>query len=313
VSGPRIAVVVASHGRAERLEAMLGCLAAQTVGTESFELVVVDDGSPDATPQVLARAAEHLPLTVLTNAEPAGPSVARDDGWRATTAPLVAFTDDDCEPAPDWLEALLAAHDAHPDAVLQGRTDPLEREAHLLAFPNARTQRVTRRGPYYQACNIAYPRAWLERVDGFDRTFGWGGEDADLAWRVIEAGAEVEWVPEARVEHAVVQVGPGAMLRLALKWGESMRTYARHPGMRAEGLVWGVFWRPSHMLLLQALVGCALARRHPALLLLAYPYLRHLEKRWGESPEFAPVLLAQDAFEVYAITRGAIRHRTFVI
>ena len=308
---PSVAVVVASHGRAERLERLLAALAAQT--HRDFELVVVDDGSPDDTPGVLARGGEALPLTVLRNATAQGPSVARDRGWRATSAPLVAFTDDDCEPAPDWLAALLAATAAHPRAVLQGRTDPAAAEAHLLEHPNARTQRVLRKGPWYQACNIAYPREWLERVDGFDRTFGWGGEDADLAWRCIEAGAEVVWVPEARVEHAVTQIGPGATLRMALKWGESMRTYKRHPGMRAEGLVWGLFWRPSHQLLLQALLGAALARRHPATLLLAYPYLRHLEQRWGSSPEWAPLLAAQDAFELYAIVRGAVRHRVVVL
>lgn len=313
MSAPRVAVVIATHNRAERLRATLGCLAAQTVGRDAFELVVVDDASSDDTPQVLDAAKAELALTVLRNAESAGPSVARDDGWRASSAPLVAFTDDDCEPAPDWLAALLAAHEAQPDAVLQGKTEPLAREAHLLAYPNARTQRVLRRGPYYQACNIAYPRAWLERVDGFDRTFGWGGEDADLAWRVIEAGAEVAWVPEARVEHAVTLLGPGAVLRLALKWGESMRTYARHPAMRADGLVWGVFWRPSHMLALQTLLGFLLARRNPAFMLLAWPYLKLLERRWGDSPEYAPVLVAQDAFEIYAVVRGAIRHRTFVI
>lgn len=309
-----IAVVVATSNRADLLERLLEALRAQTLSRDRWELVICDDCSGDRTPVVLEAAVRRgdLPLSTLRTSAPAGPSVARDDAWRLTSAPLVAMTDDDCEPDPGWLEALLAANAREPDAVLQGMTEPRTADRALAGHPSARTQHVVRPGPFYQACNIAYPRRWLETVDGFDRSFGWGGEDADLAWRVIEAGAEVAWVPEARVEHAVNLLGPGEMLRLALVWGESMRVHARHRGLRSQ-LLWGIFWRASHQLLIQALLGAALARRHPAFLLLGWPYLKHLERRLDGSHEWAPVLVASDALELFSVMRGAAKHRVLVL
>ncbi len=305
----RIAVVLATHDRRDRLAALLESLRAQTV--EDFAVVVVDDASEDGTPDLLA-SAEGLQLHVIRHDTSVGPSVARDDGWRAVDAELIAFTDDDCEVAPDWLERLLAAHAEHPGAILQGATEPIERERGRLG-PNARTQIVRKAGPRFQCCNIAYPRAVLEHVDGFDRTYGWGGEDADLAWRAIEAGTPVRWVPSAKVQHAVNLSGPGALLRSAGKFGGAMRLYRRHPQLREEDLVWGLFWKPSHQLLLQALAGAVLSRRHPAALLLAYPYLKHLERRWADAPQWAPLLVAYDILETLHTVRGAVEHRTIVI
>src|SRR3954451_19061576 len=107
-----ISVVVATHNRATRLRALLDALASQTLPAEKFEVVVVDDGSRDDTPAVLARAAAAIdggPRTVvLTQPVAGGPAAARNRGWRAASAPLVAFTDDDCRPTATWLEALIA-------------------------------------------------------------------------------------------------------------------------------------------------------------------------------------------------------------
>src|SRR3954452_3482097 len=102
---PRVTVVAATHNRARRLEALLASLAEQTIGTEAFEVVIVDDASQDDTPAVLERAlAGPLDLRVLRQAEGGGQAAARNAGWRAATAPVVAFTDDDCVCARDWLE-----------------------------------------------------------------------------------------------------------------------------------------------------------------------------------------------------------------
>ncbi len=273
-----VAVVVCTRNRPERLANLLRALDAQT--HRDFELRVVEDnGEP-----------------------PLGPSVARDDGWRATSAPLVAFTDDDCEPAPDWLAQLVAAHERQPDAVLQGATEPLAREAHLLEHPRARTQVVRQLGPYYQCCNIAYPRAVLEQVGGFARDWPWGGEDADLAWRAQEAGAPFAWVPGARVEHAVTVPTPLEYLCGAAKFEPAMRLLRDHPQIRPLVLDHGVLWKRSHAKPLLAAAGVLLARRHPAALLLAAPLLRG-----------GAVQAAYDVLETASTLRGAISNRTFVI
>ena len=90
---------------------------------------------------------------------------------------------------PGWARAMLDAHRANPDAVLQGRTEPHPGEAPKQdAF--SRSRAVTRLDWNYPTCNIAYPRALLERLGGFDEAYRFASaEDTDLGWRAREAGS----------------------------------------------------------------------------------------------------------------------------
>src|SRR5688572_297385 len=101
---PAVSVVIPTHNRAGRLAAQLESLRAQT--TRDFEVIVVDDGSRDGTPEVLAAqiARGGFDLRAIRHDAPQGPATARNAGWQAARAPLVAFTDDDCISHPGWLE-----------------------------------------------------------------------------------------------------------------------------------------------------------------------------------------------------------------
>jgi len=314
-------VVLATHNRSRRLAALLASLREQTVGTGTFQVIVVDDGSGDDTPAVLAAEAAHgvLDLVVLRNETASGPAVARDAGWRAGKGELVAFTDDDCVLSPGWLGALAEAWNGRPDVLVQGRTDPISDELEAEG-PFSRTLRVRSLGPNYQTCNVAYPRHLLERVDGFDtETFTVpGGEDADLAWRCFAAGAEAVFAPDAQAHHAVHQLGPVGKLRVAWRWHETMRLYKRHPGLRAH-LTYRVFWKKSHYLLLRAAIGLALPRRwwlRPlrfwCLAPLAPSYLERARHEGGNVLA-APYFLVHDVVELAAAIRGAVRYRTLVL
>jgi len=316
-TGPRVDVVVSTRDRAVRLRALLDALGAQELAREAFTVTVVDNGSHDATPAVLAQAARdrRIDLRVLRRARGDGPAHGRDAGWRAGAAPLVAFTDDDCRPEPGWLAALLEAAGTRPAALLAGRTDPDPAELHRLA-PTARTQTVLQAGPWFPTCNIAYPRALLERVGGFDLRYGWGGEDTDLAWRAQAAGAPVAWVEGARVLHAVEDLGTLGALRLAGRWSGAMRAFAAHPHLRRSTLHHGVFWRQAHRDLLLAAAGLALAPRLPPAVALTLPWLHGARRRlWltGGSARHMPLLLAIDAIEVAAVVRGGVRYRVAVV
>ncbi len=316
---PAISVVVATHARRDRMCALLGSLSAQTLDPAEFEVVVVDDGSADGTAEMLASVDGELPFafTVLTRGEPGGPARARNDGWRAASGPLVAFTDDDCEAAPDWLERCLEAGAAKPGAIVQGRTSPNPRELQRLG-PFSVTRDVDGSGPlWFETCNIVYPRELLERLDGFDETFPEPlGEDTDLGWRALGIGAEREFVPGALVYHAVEDLGPARHLRTALLGADGVLIFRRHPQLRASALDGGFVRNQAHLRLLVALAGVVAARRRRWLALLAVPYARLLiwrARRAGAGVAVTPYLVLFDFLSLYTTGRGDLRHRVWVL
>lgn len=313
---PEISVVVATRNRARRLEALLDSIAAQR-GVDA-ETVVVDDGSDDDTPAVLARRLEAGGecLKAIRHERSRGPAAARNAGWRAARAPLVAFVDDDCVADPGWLAALAEAHRDQPEAFVQGAVEPNRAELERASvFWSSRA--VEAGDAWYATCNIAYPRALLERLGGFDETYrNPAGEDTDLAWRALEAGAESSFAPAARVEHAVHAMGVLGLVRDASRWSDMVRVAKRHPGLRRH-FAHRVFWLPSHERAFLLAAGVALARRsRGASLLLTLPYLelyrRHHSSTAGALASL-PGYLVGDAAQIAALARGSIRHRTLVL
>jgi glycosyltransferase involved in cell wall biosynthesis len=316
VSTPDVSVVMATHDRPERLTRALAALRAQTLDPDRYELIVVDDGSGPETAAVLAgesARADGAPLRVIRRDAAGGPARARNEGWRAARAPLVAFTDDDCEATPRWLEAGLAAHRAHPRSFVQGPVGPSPEEEPSIG-PFSHTVRVDHLGHGYETANIFYPRDLLERLGGFDeQAFSRaGGEDTDLAWKAIGEGIRPVWAPDARMHHAVVQLGPWRSIRKAWRWDESMLPYKRHPALRRHRYA-KVFWSPVHWWLVRALVALALPERlWPLRWWLAAPYVVHLTDR-RSGPLLAPYLIVHDAVEMAACIRGGLRYRVFIL
>jgi GT2 family glycosyltransferase len=317
VAKPDVSVVIPTRDRAARLAAALAALRAQTLEPDRFEIVVVDDGSTDGTAQVLGGQPDGAPRVASVRLEGRGPAAARNAGWRAARAPLVAFTDDDCEADAGWLEELLEAHAENPGAILQGVTKPIPREAELLRRPFTRTRRIEGPSPWFATCNIAYPREVLERLGGFDELFPEAlGEDTDLGWRALEQGAHVEFAPAALVHHAVEELGPAGYMRYALRGADAVYAFRRHPGLRARTLSYGAFRNPSLARLALALAGLGLARRRPAAALLALPYARNVVGRsmaYDSGPLLVPYLVAYDLVQGFTSVRGSIRHRTLVL
>ncbi len=314
---PSVSVVVATHNRAERLAALLAGLRRQTLPRDRFEVIVVDDGSADETPDVLAaeQARRELPLAFVRHHEGRGPATARNRGWRLAAAPLIAFTDDDCVPTPGWLDALLRAAGGRDEAVVQGRTLPDPAEAERRG-PFAKTMEITEPGPHFETCNIAYSRALLERLGGFDESFpSPTGEDSDLGARAVAGGAEPSFEPEALVHHAVFERRPWEALRDALLATDDLRAYRLNPELRTH-LRMGVFYDRSHPLLMQAAAAALLSRRRPTNVLFCAPYAANVLGRCrasGAPPWHAPYFVAFDALQMAATARGAVRERVMVI
>ena len=197
-------VVVPTYGRPDGLVRCLQALTGQDIG-QTFEVVVVDDGSPEPVAPVVRQFDDRLRMTVLRQPN-AGPGAARNAGLAAAGGSHVAFTDDDCLPDPSWLSRLATAAADRPDALLGGRTvNALRRnscaEASQLvvdyvysAFP------ATDPRAFFPSSNVAGAADGLRSIDGFDdrlRT----GEDRDLCDRWRASVGPLLAVPEAVVRH----------------------------------------------------------------------------------------------------------------
>jgi len=300
---------------------MLASLRAQSLDRDRFEVIVVDDASTDTTPELLAVEADRceLRLRVLRHAVSTGPGGSRNDGWRMSRAPLVAFTDDDCVASPGWLQQGLAAWGGNPERFVQGATTPIAAESHLLGH-TAYSYDVTERDDDFQTCNMFYPRALLDRLGGFDSAaFPDVGEDTDLAWRAIEAGAEPVFAPGAAAEHAVIEMDFRRALRRCWSWGGAAPLYFRHPALRRERLLYRVFWNWQHYTAGRAWIAVLLPWS-PALWALkawlAAPWLADRARDPGSrspSARRAAWFAVLDTVEMVSMVRGSVASGRLVV
>jgi len=321
LSSPEASVVVPSHGRSDRLEALLDALSLQTLERARWELVVVHTYEPGTASELLdgheLGRSGVLRHTRLHDTE-ARPSRQRNTGWRMARGRFVVFTDDDCRPSPHWLERLVAAARAHPGKVVQGATLPDPREEYLFAHPHIRTLRVDPPSREVQTCNVLYERALLERLGGFDER-AVTGEDIDLSIRAREAGAGLVGVPEAVTHHAIDALSLLEKIRSQHKWQHLAYVVKRHPSLR-EWCKWRVWWKEEHYAAALALVALAAATRTRWALLGLVPYVQIERRRHGGAPgqqlraiRELPAHWVIELAEVGSFVRGSARYRTVLL
>src|SRR5438270_4477098 len=330
-SEPAVSVVVATRDRRALLGRLVEALARQE-DAPSYDVVIVDDGSGDGTWEELERLAmnSRVPLVPVRLEANRGPATARNAGWRQARAPVVVFTDDDCIPQPGWIAALAAGlEDAD---VVQGRTVPDPDQVDRRPFSYTIT--VEGEWGYYEACNIAYRRDLLERLDGFDETFRYNGsaprgagpiygEDVDLAWRARAADARVVFEPDALVLHDVRQRSFLDHLRDLRRWEGIAMAMARNPRLR-DRCHWRWFWVRSHPWALLAAAGLALAgtsrsragRLSGAAMVVPYIGFRTRFVPVGRRRHWAatiPLAFLTDLLEIGVFARASLRYRTLVL
>ena len=313
---PEIAVVCSSYRRPALLPRLVAALEAQTLDPARFEVVIVDNGSGDETSEVL----EHLATTSSVRLRPlrveenTGPGPARNLGWRASTAPFVAFTDDDCVPDRRWLESgLTTIRTDERCGVVQGCT---------LRPPDQRPtsdwtmfREVIRPSPYFEGCNLFFRREALEATGGFAEDVGFGSEDTVAGWSVLAAGWKRDFDETAVVRHDLVDRGLRFHLVMAWREGSLVDVAARYPALRTEG-----FWRPwahrrRNVAFPLAVFGVAAATRRPAAAALALPWLweRRNGMRHPRPWKIYAAWIAEDACVFAGMTKAAVRNRMFVL
>lgn len=318
-----IAVVVATHERAERLPRLLAALEQQDVD-QAFEIVIVDDASRDRTWTQLQGLASscRVPMRPIRLDRNSGPARARNAGWRSSSAPIIAFTDDDCMPGTVWLSQLLAGF-ADAD-IVQGCTVPPSDLEPGGAF--TRTMSVASESGLYETCNIAYRRELLERLEGFDEAFRYPyGEDVELGWRAKAAGARTVFSAAAVVEHDIARQTLNGRIHDLRRLDGVALVAKRHPALRSY-FYRRLFYRRSHALALLALVGAAAALTRPAgprrlltVLALSSPWV--WQQAGNDSGRLSrrrrllamPWLLASDLAEMTFLAIASARYRTLVL
>jgi GT2 family glycosyltransferase len=204
-----VSVVIPTHDRPKSLARCLEALAEQTLPRHAFEVVVCDDGSREPVAPKVQEFADRMQLRVVRRAR-SGPAAARNAGARHARARLLAFTDDDCVPAPHWLELLIDRARNHPGHLIGGSIvnllpdDPYATATQLVmsSVYDYYTRRETGH-QFFSTTNLALPasRFWL--LDGFSERFPRAaGEDYDLCARWAEAGFPTVYAPEVEVGHA---------------------------------------------------------------------------------------------------------------
>lgn len=221
---PRVSVVVCSYNGASTLEQCLRSL--QALDYPDFEIILVDDGSTDNTPEISAR----FPQVHTIRQSNHGLSAARNVGLRAATGSIVAYTDSDCYADPDWLTRLVyQLQHSGADAVGGPNLTPDDGAlaACVAVSPGQPTHVLDgdQVAEHIPGCNMAFYRESLLAINGFNERYRKAGDDVDACWRLQQNGGWITFAPGAFVWHHRRQ-NPSAFMRQQAGYGE------------AEGLLW---------------------------------------------------------------------------
>jgi GT2 family glycosyltransferase len=285
----QIAVIVPLYRASRFLPGLLHQLENQTFERDRFEVILVDDNSPDDTREVATRLIDQSPLQIrlVERTENGGVSAARNTGWRTTDAPLLVFVDQDCEPDTSWLAQHYAAHEklgatyaiaGYIQWSSEFVDDPASEHYKKGYFPDWANYRLG--GSYFDfwiTSNASVGRAGLEKVGGFDERFRHNYDDIVCGYRLEQAGYKVVLWRDALVQHAR-HLSTEEMLRRSRIAGREMIRFLHHyPALishfftlnPAEAFDWG--WRlPS----LEGLLDRTLGQMPAAELSAHEPFLR---------------------------------------
>jgi len=174
----------------------------------------------------------------------AGPACARNHGAQAATGRVLAFTDDDCEPASGWLEALVRRLERDPGVVVAGRAVSLHPDNDWATASQVLSDHLHRwynrdpeRGSFLTSNNLALTAETFRAVGGFDASFPTAAaEDREFAERALRGGLRLIYEPDAVVGHRH-RLTARAFLRQHYGYGRGARRVLRARRRAGGGMV----------------------------------------------------------------------------
>ena len=294
---PLVSVVIPAYNCQRTLPHCLSSLMAQTYPRARFELIVVDDGSTDATAARALKAVRRWGGRFrLVRQANGGPARARNAGIHAAHGEIVAFIDADCTAERDWLQQIAANLEAHGDAAGVGGPLEMRTAGSLVAsYLGATTfyRHRLRRGEvdYLLTANAGFRREALRRVGGFAEEWGAWCEDADLSFRLRDAGYRLLLASEGGVSILDSPRSVRALAGKLFRYGHGSAVLSRR-------------WRNGRAPAVEMLRHAGAAALSPALALRLAPRVG-----LGRALAFWPLIAVEHTAFVCGLAVGMLRGR----
>ena len=331
---PIVSVVIPTRNRLDLTRDALAGLRSQTLSFQSFEVIVVDNGSTDGAYEALAKEVDMYPFALRVVRSPNsenGPAPARNFGVSCAKGEIIAFTDSDCRPEKTWLQVGLSTFQQNPELDMLGGVVRLKPEQEISSFFTRRTVTCETEHPTYPTANAWYRKSVFLENNGFDESLSFPNilgqsveaADTDLAWRVKEGGGKTQFIETSIVYHEVQVLPWFEWLTEPLRLFLLPSLVRMHPGLKDALLAGGVFFYPPsivYYILFLILIFALLFEPRLLFCLLLGLLLVSLIKAetksvYGVLKKAGMILL--NTFRIYimsgALIYGSIRYRTLVL
>lgn len=237
---PHFSVVVPTYERPAQLATCVRALSLLDYPRESFEVLIVDDGSARPPLEVVEQFGDALDVKLLERTKNAGPAAARNLGSRHGRGEFLAFTDDDCEPERGWLRAFASRFAEEPARIVGGRTanaladNPYSETSQLIieVVYEHFNQRATD-ARFFASNNFAVHAESFRAVGGFDEMFR-TSEDREFCARWRSRGLGLTYEPRAVVRHSH-RLTPGSLWRQHFGYGRGALRFHRARATEGDG------------------------------------------------------------------------------
>ena len=202
-------IIIPTYNRPEQLEQCLQSVARLDYPSDRFEVIVVDDGGSTPLNPTTEKFDACFSLQLIQQPN-AGPASARNTGAAAAQGHYLVFTDDDCQPNADWLNALAAALADFPNALIGGNTvNALPHNLYstasqlLIDYLYSYYNQTRGKATFFCSNNLAAPRTLYQELGGFDTQFPLAaGEDREFCDRWRHQGYPMHYASAAQIHHA---------------------------------------------------------------------------------------------------------------